>query len=232
MNDTTAPSRPLTLGVILYPGFELLDVFGPLEMFAAVGRDRLTLHMVAEHAGPVAAGTVADGAIGPRVVADYGFDDAPPLDLLLVPGGIGTFPELANEKLMAFLRDRSARARITASVCTGSALLAKSGVLDGHRATSNKQVFSLAVAQSNAVEWVEAARWVDDGAFVTSSGVSAGMDMALAIIARLFGTETAEAIAIGTEYTWHRNADVDPFIAHLNQMAAMAGALANALPKS
>jgi len=181
MNDTTVP-RPLTLGVILYPGFELLDVFGPLEMFASLGRERLVPVMI---------------------------------------GGIGTLPELANEKLMAFLRERSPRAQITASVCTGSALLARSGVLDGHRATSNKQVFSLATAQSSAVEWIEAARWVDDGAIVTSSGVSAGMDMALAIIARLFGDEAAEAIAIGTEYTWHRDATVDPFVAYLNQMAGM-----------
>lgn len=218
MTNTTA--RPLTLGVILYPGFELLDVFGPLEMFASVGRERLVIHMVAQQAGPVPAGTVADGPIGPRVIADYGFDDAPQLDLLLIPGGIGTFPELANEKLMAFLRERSARAQITASVCTGSALLAKSGVLDGHRATSNKQVFSLASAQSSAVKWIEAARWVEDGAMVTSSGVSAGMDMALAIIARLFGNEAAEAIAIGTEYTWHRDSTVDPFVVHLNALSA------------
>ncbi len=119
-------SRPMTLGVILYPGFELLDVFGPLEMFTAVGRDRLTTHLIAEHAGPVPAGIVPDGPVGPRVIAEFGFDDAPQLDLLLIPGGIGTFPELANERLMTFLRERSRRAQITASVCTGSALLAKS----------------------------------------------------------------------------------------------------------
>ncbi|HEY6599058.1 MAG TPA: DJ-1/PfpI family protein [Pseudomonadales bacterium] len=224
----SSPSRPLTLGVILYPGFELLDVFGPLEMFTAVGRDRLTTHLVAEHAGSVRAGIVPDGPIGPRVTADFGFDDAPELDLLLVPGGIGTFPELGNECLLSFLRDRSRRAQITASVCTGSALLAKAGILDGHRATSNKQFFALAVAQGSAVKWVEAARWVDDGNVVTSSGVSAGMDMALAIIERLFGAETAEAIAVGTEYTRHRDADNDPFVAHLNQLAPMADALAKA----
>jgi transcriptional regulator GlxA family with amidase domain len=126
--------------------------------------------------------------------------------------------------MLAFLRNRARRAAITAAVCTGSALLAKSGVLDGHRATSNKQFFSLAVAQSSVVEWVEAARWVDDGAVVTSSGVSAGMDMALAIIARLFGIEVAERIAIGTEYTWHRNADIDPFVAHLNRMVGVLDA--------
>jgi len=213
------PTRPLTLGVVLYPGFELLDVFGPLEMFNSVGRDRLITHIVAQRAGPVAAGTVADGHIGPRVVAEFAFDDAPVLDLLLIPGGIGTFPELDNAALMTFLRKRSPEAQITMSVCTGSALLAKAGVLDGHRATSNKQVFSLAAAQSNAVEWIAAARWVDDGAVVTSSGVSAGMDMALAVIARLFGTAAAEAIAVGSEYTWHRDADVDPFVEHLNKMS-------------
>ena len=119
-------SRPLTLGVILYPGFELLDVFGPLEMFTAVGRDRLTTYLIAERAGPVPAGIVPDGPVGPRVTAEFGFDDAPHLDLLLIPGGIGTFPELANERLMTFLRERARRAQITASVCTGSALLAKS----------------------------------------------------------------------------------------------------------
>ena len=220
MTSTTSPQpRPLTLGVILYPAFEMLDVFGPLEMFTAVGRDRMVTHMIAQRPGPVASAIGADGPVGPRVMADFGFDDAPPLDLLLIPGGFGTIPELANEKLMAFLRKRSDAAQITMSVCSGSALLAKSGVLDGHRATSNKQFFSLATSQSDAVEWVEAARWVDDGAVVTSSGVSAGMDMALAVIARLFGDDAAQQIAIGTEYTWHRDPDIDPFVVHLNQMA-------------
>jgi putative intracellular protease/amidase len=211
-------NQPLHLGVILYPGFELLDVFGPLEMFNSVGRERLITHLIAERAGPVVAGTVADGPIGPQVLAEVGFADAPALDLLLVPGGIGTINELGNETLLTFLRERAALAKITTSVCTGSALLAKAGILDGHRATSNKQVFDLAVAQSDRVDWVSAARWIDDGAVVTSSGVSAGMDMALAVIARLFGADAAEAIATGTEYTWHRDADRDPFVAHLNPL--------------
>jgi transcriptional regulator GlxA family with amidase domain len=211
-------TQPLHLGVVLYPGFELLDVFGPLEMFNSVGRERLITHVVAERSGPVAAGTVADGPIGPQVLAEFGFVDAPALDLLLVPGGIGTFTELDNDAMLAFLRTRATSAQITMSVCTGSALLAKAGILDGHRATSNKQVFSLATAQSDKVDWVTAARWVDDGAVVTSSGVSAGMDMALAVIARLFGAETADAISIGTEYTQHRDPNNDPFVAYLNQM--------------
>jgi transcriptional regulator GlxA family with amidase domain len=219
---TASSSKPLALGVILYPGFELLDVFGPLEMFTALGSELLTAHMIAESAGPIAAAVGAEGPIGPRVIADFSFADAPHLDLILLPGGFGTIPQLTNDALMAFLRARSRTARVTMSVCSGSALLAKCGLLDGRRATSNKQYFSLATTQSDAVEWVEAARWVEDGPLVTSSGVSAGMDMALAVIARLFGLDVAERIAVGTEYTWHRDAGVDPFVAYLNQLAPLA----------
>ena len=211
--DEAEKPKPLTLGVVLYPGFELLDVFGPVEMFSNVGSARLKIVMVAEKAGVVASGSMADGPAipGPKVVADYGFDDAPHLDILLVPGGLGTLRELNNEVLLQWLRKRAAEAQITTSVCSGSAILAKAGLLDGRKATSNKAFFSLATAQSDKTEWIAKARWVDDGDIVTSSGVSAGIDMALALIERLFGTEEAEQIAKGTEYQWHRDPDVDPF---------------------
>ena len=208
--------QPLILGAVLYEGFELLDMFGPLEMFTAVAPEVLQVVMIAEKKGAVKAGSMANSPM-PTCIADYGFDDAPDLDLILVPGGIGTFAELENDKILSFLRDRAEKAQITASVCSGSALLAKAGLLDGHRATSNKMFFNLAVTQSDKVEWIEAARWVEDGKFVTSSGVSAGIDMALAIIARLFGNEVAETIAKGAEYIWHREADVDPFAQYLNE---------------
>jgi transcriptional regulator GlxA family with amidase domain len=213
--------QALHVGVLLYPNFELLDVFGPLEMFSMLGHVRARIHMIAERPGTVPSAMAGDGPLGPKVVADFGYDDAPRLDVLLVPGGFGTIPALSNEALLAFIRKCAGSARIVASVCTGSALLAKAGVLDGHRATSNKQFFDLARAQSNRVSWVEAARWVDDGNVVTSSGVSAGMDMALALIERLFGQEVAEQVAIGTEYTRHRDADQDPFVVHLNAASAL-----------
>jgi transcriptional regulator GlxA family with amidase domain len=117
-----------TLGIVLYPRFELLDVYGPAEIFGNVG-GRLKIVMVAEKAGPVAS------VQGPKVIADQG-------------------PK---------------------------------------------------------VNWIRKARWVDDGDRVTSSGVSAGMDMALHVVGRLFGTNVAETIADGTEYQWHRDADNDPF---------------------
>ena len=205
----------LTLGAIFYEGFELLDVYGPLEMFGSVGPE-LRIVTVAETAGPVASFQ------GPKTLAEYGFGDCPPLDLILLPGGFGTIEQLANDALLEFLRTRSTEARITMSVCSGSALLAKAGLLDGRRATSNKQFFSLATAQGEKVDWVTEARWVDADQFVTSSGVSAGMDMALAVIERLFGSERAESIAVLTEYEWHRDSTRDPFVKYLDQASLEA----------
>ncbi|MEX2115056.1 MAG: DJ-1/PfpI family protein [Pirellulales bacterium] len=195
---------PRTLGIVLYPRFELLDVYGPAEMFGnLIGKVRIV--MVAEKAGPVAS------TQGPKVQADYSFEDCPPLDLIMVPGGFGTMSELKNETLLTWLRTRAEQAEIVMSVCSGSALLAKAGLLDGRRATSNKRYFKLAQDQGPNVEWVYRARWVDDGNRVTSSGVSAGIDMALHVIQRLYGAKTAEDLADATEYQWHRDADNDPF---------------------
>lgn len=199
----------LTLGAIFYDQFELLDVYGPLEMFGWVG-PQLSVVSVSDRAGPVAP------VKGPATVAEFGFDDCPQLDLLLLPGGVGTFAALENEPLLDFLRKRAPQAQVTMSVCSGSALLAKAGLLDGLRATSNKQFFDLAVQQSDRVEWVEAARWVDSGAMVTSSGVSAGMDMALAVIERLYSKEDAERICELTEYERQLDPAHDPFVRCLN----------------
>jgi transcriptional regulator GlxA family with amidase domain len=131
--------------------------------------------------------------------------------MVLVPGGFGTMQQLTNKALLDWLRQRAAKAEIVMSVCSGSALLAKAGLLDGRRATSNKQFFQFAVNQGPKVRWVKEARWVDDGDRVTSSGVSAGMDMALHVIARLYGEQVAQKLADGTEYQWHRDANQDPF---------------------
>jgi putative intracellular protease/amidase len=210
MSDASPDATSLTLGAVFYEGFELLDVYGPLEMFGSVGPE-LRIVTVAQQAGPVSSFQ------GPKSLAEFGFADCPPLDLVLLPGGFGTVAQLENDALLDFLRERSQDARATMSVCSGSALLAKAGLLDGLRATSNKQFFSLATAQGEKVDWVTEARWVDAGRFVTSSGVSAGMDMALAVIERLFGSERAEQIAVLTEYEWHRDPSWDPFVQYLDQ---------------
>jgi putative intracellular protease/amidase len=204
------PASVRTLGAVLYDDFELLDLYGPLEMFGNLGAE-LRIVTVAEQPGPVRS------AQGPQTLAELGFDACPDLQLILLPGGVGTLEQLQNPRMLDFLRDRSSTAELTMSVCSGSAILARARVLDGHRATSNKQFFNLATSQSDRVDWVEEARWVEDGAVATSSGVSAGTDLALAIIARLYGRARAEQIAALTEYEWHTDPDRDPFAKYLNQ---------------
>jgi transcriptional regulator GlxA family with amidase domain len=170
-----------------------------------VGKSRLKLIMVADKAGPVAS------TQGPKAMADYGLDDCPPLDYILVPGGFGTLQQLGNKRLHDWLRTRSESAELVMSVCSGSAILAKAGLLDGKKATTNKQSFRMLASQGKSTQWVKEARWVEDGKFVTSSGVSAGVDMALAVVQKLYGPEIAQKIADGTEYEWHRDAAWDPF---------------------
>jgi transcriptional regulator GlxA family with amidase domain len=124
---------------------------------------------------------------------------------------MGTRVEIDNRIVLDWLARRVADAEIAMTVCTGTALLARAGVLDGHRATTNKMMFGWVAEQGPNVEWVKEARWVDDGKFVTSSGVSAGIDMALAVIARLRGQQVSETLAVATEYEWHRDPGWDPF---------------------
>jgi transcriptional regulator GlxA family with amidase domain len=192
------------LGVVLFPEFELLDVFGPVEMFGNL-KGMVDTVMVAEKAGAVVS------AQSVSVVADHGFGDCPKLDFLLVPGGIGTRAEIDNAAMLDFLKRRTAEAEVAMTVCTGTALFAKAGVLDGRRATTNKMAFQWVADQGPKVEWVKQARWVEDGKFATSSGVSAGIDMALAVIEKLYGKEMSRALEVGTEYDRHTDASWDPF---------------------
>lgn len=191
------------IGVVLYTAFEVLDVYGPVEMWGNLTDAQIIT--IAEAAGPITS------AQGTQTVATHSFEDCPKLDILMVPGGMGTLAELGNEKMLAFLREQSAKTPLVTSVCSGSMLLAKAGVLDGHKATSNKLYFDLAAMQSDKVEWIRKARWVEDDKFITSSGVSAGIDMAVHVIRKLYGEEQAKKIAKLTEYTWNDDAANDPF---------------------
>ncbi len=192
-----------TVGIVLYPGFEVLDVYGPLEMFAYVPEFRIV--MISENGGAVRS------AQGVSTVTDFSFATAPPLDIVMVPGGVGTFTQLENPAMLNYLRAQNQRTELTTSVCTGSALLAKAGILRGHRATTNKAYFSLSVDQDPTVQWITSARWVEDGKMITSSGVSAGTDMALGLIARYHGKEHARHLAKSLEYIWHEDSTNDPF---------------------
>lgn len=193
-----------SVGVVLFPNFELLDVFGPLEMYG-IAKEHFEICMISENA------KIVPSAQGVKVVVDFTFSDEKKYDILLVPGGQGTRVEVENKKLLLWLKSRASEAEYVASVCTGSALLAKCGVLEGYSATTNKKAFEWVASQSQAVEWVKQARWVEDGKFFTSSGVSAGIDMTLALIKKLYGEEYAQSIANHAEYEWHKDASWDPY---------------------
>lgn len=193
-----------TLGVLLYPDFELLDTFGPMEMFGNM-QGAVEMLTVADRSGLVKSAQTT------RIHADHGLDDCPRLDMILVPGGMGTRAAADDARLVDWLRQRSEQAEIVMTVCTGSGLLAQTGLLDGRRATTNKAFFMWPETTWPQVKWVREARWVEDGKFWTSSGVSAGIDMALAVIARIASPEMADLLATGTEYEWHRDAGWDPF---------------------
>jgi transcriptional regulator GlxA family with amidase domain len=196
--------RPRHIATVLFDGFELLDVFGPLEIFGIIP-DRFTMSLV----GP-AAGSVRS-AQGPQAIADCSYHDAPPADVVLVPGGIGNRRLLGDKTFLSWLAEWASAAELIASVCTGSVMLACAGLLKGHRATSNKRLFSWAAGHGDDVEWVPTARWVEDRNRWTSSGYAAGMDMALAIIARLHGEPLALQIAHDIELEWKSDSTRDPF---------------------
>lgn len=199
-------SSPIHVGAVLFEGFELLDFYGPLEMFGLLENEaRITV--VAEKTGAVKSSS------GPSGMADATMTEPNGFDVLLIPGGIGTRKQITNPQFLAELKRLAEASGIVATVCTGSLLLARTGLLDGSKATTNKRVFNLVKANAPTVNWIAKARWVEDGKYFTSSGVSAGMDMALAVIARLCGREKSLEIANRAEYEWHEDSAWDPFAA-------------------
>lgn len=207
----------VTVGVLLFPGFEMLDAYGPMEMWGSLKHAPARFWGGAEKRVGVRLVTIAAtrGEIpsnqGPKTVAEYGYADAPKLDYLLVPGGIGAVPLVRDAATLDWLRAQAGTAKVVMSVCNGASLLAAAGILDGRPATTNKMAFASSTAPGPKVHWVKQARWVDDGTVVSSSGVSAGMDMTLAVIARLYGQPLSEWLAQITEYDVHRDPSWDPF---------------------
>ena len=196
--------EPLSVAIVVFEGFETLDAMGPLEMLGCQP-DTFKLTHVAEQAGPVSS------IQGTAVVASAAFAEAVQYDMLLVPGGLGARVQAENEVMLDWLRDQAAGATYVTSVCTGSLILGKSGLLDGRRATTNKIAFDRVAKACPDVDWVRHARWVEAGKFWTSSGVSAGMDMSLALIAHHLGRKAAEKTAVWTEYMWNDDPNDDPF---------------------
>jgi len=188
------------IAIAVFDGAEELDFVGPWEVFtasamiqASAGAAADTCVTVAGQAGPVRC------AKGLRVLPDHSFGDHPPLDVLLVPGGVGAREGVTNAALTGWIRDAAAKATWVTSVCTGAALLHEAGPARGKRVATHHS-YEDALAARGDVTVVRDARYVVDGNLVTSQGVSAGIDMALWLIGRIHGRPHARAVRRYIQY--------------------------------
>jgi putative intracellular protease/amidase len=180
------------VAIVLFDGVQIIDFAGPYEVFGNAGFGVTTL----SHDGkPVTT------AMGLRVTPDAAFANAPPFDVLLVPGGDVQDAE-RDPQVLSFVRKHAASSRQVLSVCTGAFILAGAGLLDGLEATTFTPRIDELAKRYPAVKVVKDVRWADNGRIVTSAGLSSGLDAALHIVARLRGTEQARSVAMNLEYDW------------------------------
>ncbi|KAI1494594.1 class I glutamine amidotransferase-like protein [Biscogniauxia mediterranea] len=211
-----SPSQqpPSRYAVALFPGFQALDVFGPVDILNLLSKARpLELSVLSATLEPVSTRTATSGhSVGQQVVPTHAFGDCPDdVEVLLVPGGAGTRDQHSIQPLVDFVRARYPRLRYLLTVCTGSVPVAMSGALDGRRATSNKRAWEWVTSHGPAVQWVRHARWVTDGNIWTASGISAGIDMMYAFIADQYGESVAADLAKASEYIRNTDPNADPF---------------------
>lgn len=229
--------KPVRYGVLLFPGFQALDVFGPLDVFnslAMLYSFPTKLTMLAKTIEPVETSHQRAGNmmfshpetdVSQSMVVDRTFDEqlklqqddaagTDAIDVLIVPGGVGTRGDMAAE--IDFVREIYPRLKAILCVCTGSTILARAGVLDGRRATTNKRAFAWATSTGPNVKWIAEARWVVDGNIVTGSGISAGIDATYAFVGLNYGEVIAHELADSAEYVRWTDPDHDPFAKRWN----------------
>jgi transcriptional regulator GlxA family with amidase domain len=193
------------VGILLFPEVEVLDFAGPFEVFSVTRLDEARrleetspfgVSLVAESLEPVRA------TGGLRILPDYRFEDSPPLSILVVPGGLGTRVQMNNPKLIDWIKRQDAGAQLVTSVCTGSLLLAQAGLLNGLAATTHWYFLDMLADGFPSVAVDRKQHVVVDGRVLTSAGISAGIDMALRVVARLHGEGVARGTARIMEYPY------------------------------
>ncbi|HLQ25129.1 MAG TPA: DJ-1/PfpI family protein [Acidiferrobacterales bacterium] len=194
-----------SVGIFIFPYVEVLDFAGPFEVFSVtrLNEERrredpspFDVKLIAERQEPV----VATGGL--KVIPDYTLSDCPPLDILVIPGGWGTRKEMNNEALLKWVQGRAATVDTLASVCTGSLVLGAAGLLDGKRATTHWRSLGLMREKFPSVHVLDDEHVVEEGRLFTSAGISAGIDMALKVVARYCGAAIARATARHMEYPY------------------------------
>lgn len=196
----------MNIGILVFDEMELLDMAGPYEVFATASR-------VAARCQPAGSAALFDivtiaatpapvrARAGLHVRPDFTLAEHPPLHVALVPGGV-VDAQLQRPDMLAWIAAQRRSAPLLASVCTGALLLAAAGVLDGLAATTHWEDLDALRRLRPAVQVREGLRWVDEGAVVTSAGISAGLDMSLHLVRRLHGQELAASTARQMDYDW------------------------------
>jgi putative intracellular protease/amidase len=230
--------KPVHYGILLFPGFQALDVFGPLDVFnslamlydfpmkltnlAATAGSVPTHHPSIRSLIPAASHpetsfseslgidrTLNEQLAIQEAAATSGERNADVIDVLIVPGGVGVRADVTAE--IDFVRRMYPSLKAVLSICTGATVLARAGILDGRRATTNKRAYKWATGTGPNVKWAAKARWVVDGNIVTSSGISAGIDASYAFVSINYGEKIAQDLADSAEYVRWLDSEYDPF---------------------
>lgn len=198
---STKPNKtkvPFKVGILIFKQVELLDVAGPFEVFAVT---RLNEEKRDEESSPFDVKLVSQKlnqvkTVGGLVLTpDFDFYNCPVLDILIVPGGQGTRSEINNKDLLTWISNKASKAFLTASVCTGSSLLGKTGLLDHHDATTHWKAFEFLKESAPKARILKNVLFTNQSPIFTSAGISSGIGMALYIVSLLFGIEIGKATA-------------------------------------
>jgi transcriptional regulator GlxA family with amidase domain len=211
----------LTIGLLLYPEFEILDMAGPVEclnvLSVYMGKN-LQLHVIGESMDPIGPGPKEKGPLssfaGQQLyMPTCTVHDAPPIDLLIVPGGPGSVKKQEMQPFVDYIRSiaSDSSVRYFFSVCSGAMLFAWAGILDSQIATTNKAFWGPITSGGPRTHWIAKARWVTSGRVWTTSGVTAGIDGMLALIAEIWDEETAEQVTATIEHSRAKDAGEDPW---------------------
>jgi transcriptional regulator GlxA family with amidase domain len=192
----------MNVNIILFHDFETLDAFGPIEILGKINDYELNYYSLE--------GGIIVSAQGTSIITEK-VENILKGGILVIPGGKGTRTLVNDKQFIQALKEKAELSSYCLSVCTGSALLAKTGLLNNRKATSNKIAFDWVESVNSEVNWIRKARWVIDGKYYTSSGVSAGIDMTLGYVKDLFGEQKALDIANHIEYTWNDYSSNDLF---------------------
>ncbi|ALZ61415.1 MULTISPECIES: DJ-1/PfpI family protein [Bacillus] len=187
-----------SVGIFLFNEVEVLDFAGPFEVFSVTevnGEKPFTVYTVSEN------GEMITARNGLKVQSDYSIENLPPVDILIIPGGLGARKyEIKNEIVIKWIRQQMKEVKLMTSVCTGALLLAKAGLLEGLKATTHWASIEKFKNEFQNVEVIENVKFIDEGHIITSAGISAGINMAFHIVKNLLGVHVAEDTAKRMEY--------------------------------